>query len=118
MDTTPRRMLLLIALVALAHAAFFAIYQRPDWNVEWDDQVGYQRLGHVLATTGTFTRYPGVQPFVPGVQGSRVASSRSGCRRVYGARGGCSNGRRPRPLSDVVSNPAARWNRAARRLAV
>jgi len=65
MDNPPRRVLLLIALVALAHAAFFAAYQRPDWNVEWDDQVGYQRLGHVLATTGTFTRYPGVQPFVP-----------------------------------------------------
>lgn len=58
-------MLLVIALVAIAHAAFFTIYQRPDWEVAWDDQVGYQRLGHVLATTGTFTRYPGEQPFVP-----------------------------------------------------
>src|SRR5262245_59454736 len=65
MDKAPRRTLLVIALVALAHAAFFAVYQRPDWETEWDDQVGYQRLGHVLATTGTFTRYPGVQPFVP-----------------------------------------------------
>ena len=58
-------MLLVIALVALAHAALFSVYQRPDWDVAWDDQVGYQRLGHVLATTGTFTRYPGEQPFVP-----------------------------------------------------
>ena len=67
MERTPRRTLLLIALVALAHAALFIVYQRPDWNVEaaWDDQVGYRRLGHVLATTGTFTRYPGEQPFVP-----------------------------------------------------
>src|SRR5574342_1369194 len=65
MNTTPRRMLLLIALAALAHAALFAVYQRPDWDVAWDDQVGYQRLGHVLASTGTFTRYPGVRPFVP-----------------------------------------------------
>jgi hypothetical protein len=40
------------------------VYQRPDWEVAWDDQVGYQRLGHVLATTGTFTP-SGVEPFVP-----------------------------------------------------
>src|SRR5262245_313190 len=65
MNKAPRRTLLVIALVALAHAAFFTVYQRPDWETEWDDQVGYQRLGHVLATTGTFTRYPGVRPFVP-----------------------------------------------------
>ena len=65
MEPTPRRMLLVIALVALAHAVFFIAYQRPDWDVAWDDQVGYKRLGHVLATTGTFTRYPGVEPFVP-----------------------------------------------------
>lgn len=65
MEKTPRRTLLVIALVAIAHAALFAVYQRPDWDAAWDDQVGYQRLGHILATTGTFTRYPGVQPFVP-----------------------------------------------------
>jgi len=58
-------MLLAIALVALVHAALFALYQRPDWDSEWDDQVGYQRLGHILATTGKFTRYPDAQPFVP-----------------------------------------------------
>ena len=49
----------------MAIAALFALYQRPDWATEWDDQVGYQRLGHVVATTGRFTRYPDVQPFVP-----------------------------------------------------
>src|SRR5688572_27048025 len=65
MERKPRRMVLAILPVALAHAVFFIVYQRPDWEVAWDDQVGYQRLGHVLATTGTFTRYPGVEPFVP-----------------------------------------------------
>lgn len=65
MPTTPRRALLIIALIAMAHAACFAVYQRPDWDTTWDDQVGYQRLGHVLATTGTFTRNPDAQPFVP-----------------------------------------------------
>jgi 4-amino-4-deoxy-L-arabinose transferase-like glycosyltransferase len=65
MDPAPRRTLLVVALVAMAHAALFAVYQHPAWNTEWDDQVGYQRLGHVLATTGRFTRYPDVQPFVP-----------------------------------------------------
>jgi len=65
MDQPPRRELLLIVLLALAHAALFAVYQQPDWNTEWDDQVGYQRLGHIVATTGTFTRYPGEHPFVP-----------------------------------------------------
>lgn len=60
-----RRWLPAIALIALVHAAFFIHYQRPDWQTEWDDQVGYQRLAHVLITTGTFTRYPGEHPFVP-----------------------------------------------------
>jgi len=59
------RPLLAVVLVALIHAAIFIVYQRPGWETEWDDQVGYQRLGHALATTGTFTRNPGVQPFVP-----------------------------------------------------
>lgn len=64
-EPAPRRTLLVIALVAIALAALFAVYQRPDWDTEYDDQVGYQRLGHVLATTGRFTRYPEAQPFVP-----------------------------------------------------
>ena len=64
-EPAPRRTLLIIALVAMALSALFAVYQRPDWDTEYDDQVGYQRLGHVLATTGRFTRYPDAQPFVP-----------------------------------------------------
>jgi 4-amino-4-deoxy-L-arabinose transferase-like glycosyltransferase len=65
MHTPPRRALSIIALVAVAHAALFAIYQKPEWDSSWDDQVGYQRLAHALATTGTFTRNPEVRPFVP-----------------------------------------------------
>ena len=55
----------MIAVIALVHAIFFIYYQRPAWTTSWEDQVGYQRLGHVLATTGTFTRYPDAAPFVP-----------------------------------------------------
>ena len=58
---------LLIALVAAAHAAFFIVYQRPDWDTEWTDQVGYTRLGRALAQTGRFTRYPDYPTFVPEV---------------------------------------------------
>jgi len=59
------RALAAIVVIALAHAAVFALYQRPDWYTRWDDQVGYRRLAHALADTGRFTRYPGVEPFVP-----------------------------------------------------
>src|SRR5262245_10712071 len=59
------RWLTLIAAVAVLHALFFIYYQRPVWDTTWEDQVGYQRLGHVFATTGTFTRYPDARPFVP-----------------------------------------------------
>src|SRR4051812_20103603 len=65
MQNTPWRALAIIALIAMIHAAAFAGYQRPEWDTSWDDQVGYQRLGHVLATTGTFTRNPGMRPFAP-----------------------------------------------------
>jgi hypothetical protein len=65
MEHVSRRGLLAIVLLALIHSAFFMFYQRPDWETQWDDQVGYQRLGHVLATTGRFTRFPESQPFVP-----------------------------------------------------
>ena len=41
----PRRTLILIVLIALAHAALFIVYQRPDWEVAWTDQGGYQQLG-------------------------------------------------------------------------
>jgi hypothetical protein len=62
-----RQALLAICLVALLHATLFIVYQRPDWDVAWTDQEGYQRLGEVLAQTGRFTRYPGYSVFVPEV---------------------------------------------------
>jgi 4-amino-4-deoxy-L-arabinose transferase-like glycosyltransferase len=61
------RSLLLICAIALAHAAAYIVHQRPDWNVSWTDQVGYQRLGEVLALTGEFTRYPDSPTFIPEV---------------------------------------------------
>ena len=65
--TVKARVLPLICLIALTHAAAFIVYQRPDWNTSWTDQEGYQRLGAVLATTGMFTRYPDSPVFVPEV---------------------------------------------------
>jgi len=61
------RSLLLICAIALAHAAIYVVHQRPDWDISWTDQDGYQRLGAALAETGTFTRYPGSPTFVPEV---------------------------------------------------
>jgi 4-amino-4-deoxy-L-arabinose transferase-like glycosyltransferase len=61
------RSLLLVAAVALAHAAAYNVHQQPDWGVSWTDQGGYQRLGEVLAATGQFTRYPDASVFVPEV---------------------------------------------------
>ncbi len=61
------RPLLLICAIALAHAAAYIVHQRPDWNVAWTDQAGYQRLGEVLALTGKFTRYPDSPTFIPEV---------------------------------------------------
>ncbi len=60
-----RASLLLIAIVALAHAAFFIAYQRPDWTTQWTDQNGYVMLGRVLAQTGRFTRFAGTASYVP-----------------------------------------------------
>ena len=57
----------ILTLVALAHATFYIIYQRPDWATEWTDQNGYALLGRVLADTGRFTRYPNLPRFVPEV---------------------------------------------------
>ncbi len=54
-----------IGAAALAHAAFFIVYQQPDWTTAWTDQGGYRMLAHGLATTGEFTRYPGTPSFVP-----------------------------------------------------
>lgn len=64
-----RRSLVIIALVALAHAALYIVYQQGEWQSTsaWTDQRGYQRLGASLATTGTFTRYADASLFVPEV---------------------------------------------------
>ncbi|MDP1571544.1 MAG: glycosyltransferase family 39 protein [Vicinamibacterales bacterium] len=62
-----KRPLLLIAIVALAHAAAYIGHMRPDWDVAWTDQGGYKMLGEGLARTGTFTRYPDAPAFVPEV---------------------------------------------------
>ena len=57
-----------VALIALLHAAFFIVYQRPDWEVAWSDQGGYQQLGAGLAKSGgEFTRYPDSPTFIPEV---------------------------------------------------
>jgi len=62
-----RRFLLIVCLVASAHALFFIWYQSADWDTSWTDQGGYRRLGEVLAATGQFTRFPEATPFVPEV---------------------------------------------------
>ena len=63
----PRRTLILIVMIALAHAALFIIYQRPDWEVAWTDQGGYQQLGAAMARSGEFTRVPESPVFIPEV---------------------------------------------------
>lgn len=55
----------LIVVVAIANAAFFISYQRPDWTTQWGDQNGYLMLGRALAQTGHFTRFPGSASYVP-----------------------------------------------------
>jgi hypothetical protein len=52
-------------VIALAHGWIYIVHQRPDWDVSWTDQGGYKMLAHGIATSGNFTRYPGVEPFVP-----------------------------------------------------
>jgi 4-amino-4-deoxy-L-arabinose transferase-like glycosyltransferase len=64
---TTRRALGLVCLIAALNGLFFIWYQRPDWGTKWPDQEGYRRLGHVLATTGTFTRFPDAERFAPEV---------------------------------------------------
>ena len=57
-----------VVLIALLHAAFFIAYQRPDWDVAWSDQGGYQQLGAAMARSGgEFTRYPESPTFIPEV---------------------------------------------------
>ena len=58
---------LAVVLIALLHAAFFIVYQRPDWDVAWSDQGGYQQLGAAMASSGEFTRYPDSPTFIPEV---------------------------------------------------
>lgn len=60
-----RLALVVICAVAIAHGIAYLIYQQPDWNVSWTDQGGFRMLGHGLAVGGGFTRYPGIEPFVP-----------------------------------------------------
>ncbi len=64
-----RRAAIVITLVALTHAALYIVYQQGEWRAgrAWTDQIGYQRLGASLATTGTFTRYADSDTFVPEV---------------------------------------------------
>jgi 4-amino-4-deoxy-L-arabinose transferase-like glycosyltransferase len=62
-----RPKLLVICLVALAHAALFIAYQRPDWERAWSDQGGYQQLGAAMARSGEFTRFPESPVFIPEV---------------------------------------------------
>lgn len=63
----PTRTRIALVLIALAHAAFFITYQRPDWNVAWSDQGGYKQLGAAMARSGEFTRYPHSPVFIPEV---------------------------------------------------
>jgi hypothetical protein len=64
----PRRTLISLILVALAHAAFFIVYQQPDWDVAWTDQGGYKQLGAGMANSGgEFTRFPDSPVFIPEV---------------------------------------------------
>lgn len=61
-----RRLLMLAALLAVAHGAFFMYYQSPDWATV-ADQEGYRRLARSLAETGRFTRFPESAQFIPEV---------------------------------------------------
>jgi len=54
-----------IASVALAHAALFIVYQQPDWQTQWTDQNGYLMLGRNLAETGRYTRFPSTPSYIP-----------------------------------------------------
>jgi hypothetical protein len=63
-----QRTRLAVVLIALLHAAFFIVYQRPDWDVAWSDQGGYRQLGAGMAKSGgEFTRFPDSPIFIPEV---------------------------------------------------
>jgi 4-amino-4-deoxy-L-arabinose transferase-like glycosyltransferase len=61
-----RRLLMLAALVAVAHGAFFMYYLSPEWATV-ADQEGYRRLARSLAETGRFTRFTESERFIPEV---------------------------------------------------
>src|SRR5262245_15605108 len=61
----PRLARVVIASVALAHAALFIVYQQPDWQTQWTDQNGYLMLGRNLAETGRYTRFPSTPSYIP-----------------------------------------------------
>ncbi|MBY0493452.1 MAG: glycosyltransferase family 39 protein [Cyanobacteria bacterium] len=61
------RLRIAVVVIALLHAAFFIWYQRPDWEVAWSDQGGYQQLGAAMARSGEFTRFPDSPTFIPEV---------------------------------------------------
>ena len=63
----PPRLAIAVVLIALTHAALFIVYQRPDWEVAWSDQGGYQQLGAAMARSGEFTRFPESPTFIPEV---------------------------------------------------
>src|SRR5262245_4958414 len=54
-----------ITVIAIAHAALFIVYQRPDWGTQWTDQNGYLMLGRNLAETGRYTRFAASADYVP-----------------------------------------------------
>jgi hypothetical protein len=63
--TRSRRALGVILAVAALHAALYIAHERPEWSIAWTDQGGYRLLAEGLRQTGSFTRFPGVSPFVP-----------------------------------------------------
>ena len=69
--TSSRRVLGVILAVAALHAALYIAHERPEWSTAWTDQGGYRLLAEGLRQTGSFTRFPGVSPFV-GRPGSSV----------------------------------------------
>jgi len=59
------RWLLVVVLIALAHAFAYISIQRAEWDEVWTDQAGYKLLGKSIAETGRFTRASRGEPFAP-----------------------------------------------------
>ena len=115
----PRRTLILIVLIALAHAALFIVYQRPDWEVAWSDQGGYQQLGAAMARSGEFTRFPESPVFIPEVHSHAWLSRvRRGdlppVRRTHAAGGDCAGVGLRADLPDRLRDCEARRRRSRR----